>query len=62
MEDSNELLGYLTANHIPQTKVAEVIGCSLSATNRKINHHVEFKQSEIRKLHYILHVPLELLI
>ncbi|RHW48771.1 transcriptional regulator [Bombilactobacillus bombi] len=62
MEEPNELLGYLKANHIPQSKVAEAIGRSMSATNRKINHHADFSQSEIRKLHYDLKIPLEMLI
>jgi hypothetical protein len=62
MEEANELLGYLKAHHISQQKVAEVIGRSISSTNRKINHHSDFTKSEIHQLYYELKIPLEILI
>ncbi|AXX65209.1 MAG: helix-turn-helix transcriptional regulator [Lactobacillus sp.] len=62
MNEENKLLGYLKANHIKQQQVAEIIGRSLSTTNRKINNHSDFTKREIKKLHSSLNIPIDIII
>ncbi|MCO6542108.1 MAG: hypothetical protein J6573_07395 [Lactobacillus sp.] len=62
MNEENKLLGYLKANHIKQQQVAEIIGRSLSTTNRKINNHSDFTKREIQKLHSSLNIPIDIII
>ena len=45
MAEANELLGYLKGHHIKQQEVAQIIGRSLSTTNRKINNKSDQTQS-----------------
>ena len=51
MAEANELLGYLKGHHIKQQEVAQIIGRSLSTTNRKI-----------KKLHETLNIPFDILL
>lgn len=62
MAEANELLGYLKGHHIKQQKVAQIIGRSLSTTNRKINNKSDFTKSEIKKLHETLNIPFDILL
>ncbi|RRG10639.1 MAG: hypothetical protein DUD32_01480 [Lactobacillus sp.] len=52
-----KLSGYLKAHEIKQSEVAAVLGISLSNTNKKIRHKVEFKASEIEAIHTQFQIP-----
>ncbi|WP_137597781.1 helix-turn-helix transcriptional regulator [Paucilactobacillus kaifaensis] len=52
--------GFLKENGIKQQTVANIIGKTLSTTNRKIRGKTDFSVAEIKLLHNKLAIPIEI--
>jgi len=57
--NSNELRVEMIRNNLSTQKIAERIGISKSAMNRKLNGESEFTQGEIVKISHELHLSTE---